>query len=338
MFRGLLTAGSAMLAITMTMPAMAHATEAEELPLPAFGQLLVDDAHDHVFVSGGRSSNTVVVLDDRGRVVKKIDGQFGATGLVLSEDGGTLFVAQATGDAISAISTTTLKETARYPTEPQTCPTHLARTGAIVWFGYGCENSWNGGIGKLDLAATPPVSLDEHGDELFQNAPLVRASGTTVMAAQLTTSLSSVQVYRSEAGVLTPGAGGEVTGSNLTDVALSPDGTLAHTAAGSRTGVQAFATDNLSSRGSYETGPYPNAVTASTDATHLAAGAYTTRAKAVHVFKLGQTTPVRSYELDGLVLANRGLAWSADNRYLYAVLQGANDSRPRITVFSRPLD
>lgn len=337
MLRGLLAAGSAALAITLVTPT-AQAAEPDLLPLPGFGQLLVDDTNDHVFVSGGRSSNTVVVLDLRGRLLKKIDGQFGATGLALSEDGGTLFVAQASGDAISTIDTETLKETARYATEPQTCPTHLGRTGAVVWFGYGCEDSWNGGIGKLDLAATPPVSLDEQGDTLFQNAPIVRAAGTTLVAGQLATSLSDVHVYRSANGVLTPGASGEVTGSNLADVGLSPDGATAYTAAGSRTAVQAFATENLSGRGSYETGPYPNAVATSKDAVHVAAGAYTTRTKAVNIFRSGQTTPVKSYGLDGYVLANRGLAWAGDNKQLFAVTQGANDPRPRILVLSRPLD
>lgn len=337
MLRGLTSAGAVALAIGLVVPLPAQATGPDPLPLPAFGHLLVDDAHEHVFVSGGPASNSVVVLDLRGRQVKKIDNQYGATGLALSEDGRTLFVAQATGDAISAISTETLKETSRHPTGPRTCPTHLARVGAVVWFGYGCENEWNGGIGKLDVAATPPVSLDEHGDALFQHAPLVRAAATTLVAAQTATSLSSVHVYQATAGALTPGASGGAAGSNLTDSALSPDGTVVYTAAGSRTGVQAFTTENLSGRGSYETGPYPNAVVASKDSTHLATGAYTTRTKAVAIFELGETTPVRSYDLGGHVLANRGLAWSGDNKNLYAVLQGANDPRPRLEVFSRPL-
>jgi WD40 repeat protein len=129
-----------------------------------------------------------------------------------------------------------------------------------------------------------------------------------------------------------------VAGSNLTDVAVSPDATTLFTAAGSRTFVPGFTTVDLSGRGSYPTGPYPNAVVTSSDGVHLATGAYTTRAKAINIFRSGQTTPVRSFDLDGHVLANRGLAWSGDNRYLYAVLQEANDTRPRLAVFSRPLD
>lgn len=336
MIRRVLAVGLTVLAIGSA-ATTAHATD-DVLPLPGFGDLVVDDAHERVFVSGGGSSNSVVVVDEHGRVKKKIDNQFGATGLVLSEDAKTLYVAQAAGDAISAIDTTTFAEKARYPTGARTCPTHLARTGAVVWFGYGCEDSWTGGVGKLDPAATTPVSLDEQGDVLFQSAPLVTSAGTTVVAGQLTTSPSSVHVYQAGTdGKLTPGASGDAAGGNLTDVALSPDGTSAYTAAGSRTQVQGFATVDLSGRGSYSTGPYPNAVVAAPNGTHVATGAYTTRNKAVTVFGVGGTVPVKSYDLDGAVPANRGLAFSADTKRLYVVLQGTTDPRPRLEVFSRPL-
>ncbi|SER98661.1 hypothetical protein [Lentzea albida] len=315
----------------------ARATGGDVLPLPGFGDLAVDDARERVFVSGGRSSNSVVVVDEHGRVKKKIDNQFGASGLVLSEDARTLYVAQAAGDAISAIDTTTFAETARYPTGARTCPAHLARTGTVVWFGYGCEDEWNGGVGRLDPAAATPVTLDEQGDVLFQGAPLVTSAGTTVVAGQLTTSLSGVHVYRAEAGGLTPGASGDAPGGNLTDVALSPDGTGMYTAAGSRTQVQGFATEDLSGRGSYSTGPYPNAVAPSPNTTHVATGAYTTRSKAITIFPVGGTVATRSYDLGGAVPADRGLAWSADSQRLYAVLQGTTDPRPRLEVFSRPL-
>jgi DNA-binding beta-propeller fold protein YncE len=334
--RRLLVLACAILTTMAAAPAVA-AAEPDLLPLPGFGDLAVDDTKRRVFVSGGASSNTVAVVDDDGDVVRTIENQYGATGLLLSADGRTLYVALSAGDAITAISTETYTETARYPTGAQTCPTHLARTGGQIWFGYGCPDSWDGGIGKLDPAATPPVSLAQHGDTLFQSAPLVAAASDTVVAAQPATSLSALQVYRAESGGLTPGAAGGVAGSNLTDVTVSPDAETLFTAAGSRTFVQGFTTVDLSGQGSYTTGPYPNAVVTSADGVHVVTGAYTTRTKAINIFRSGQTTPVRSYDLDGHVLANRGLAWSGDNRYLYAVLQAANDSRPRLVVFSRPL-
>lgn len=314
----------------ITAPA-AHATS-DTLPLPGYGDMVVDDARHRVFVSGGASANSVVVLDFRGRVIKKIDNQFGATGLVLSEDGKTLYVAQAAGDAVSAISTETYAETGRFATGAQTCPTHLARTGALVWFGYGCDDRFTGRIGRLDTAAAPPaVVLDKQGAIRFQRAPIVSSTGAAtgpVFAAQTELSQSSVQVYAVENAELKPGAAGEPAGSNLTDVALSADGMTAFTASGSRDHVQGLSTTDLSGRGAYFTGPYPNAVATSADGRYLATGAYTTRNKAITVFRVGDTVPARAFSLGESVLAKRGLAWSRDGETLFAVVQRANDARP----------
>jgi hypothetical protein len=125
-------------------------------------------------------------------------------------------------------------------------------------------------------------------------------------------------------------------GSNVIDDALSPDGATLHSAAGSRDRVEAFATNDLARRGVYATGPHPNAVRVSADGRYVAVGAYTSRSKAIWVFAAGAATPVNSFGLGGQVLANRGLAWSADSRYLFAIVQGAADARLRFTVVSRP--
>jgi DNA-binding beta-propeller fold protein YncE len=302
--------------------------------------MAVDQAHKRVFVSGGAASNGIVVLDFSGHTVKTLNGQYGATGLVLSEDGKTLYAALAAGDAISAIDTATLAESRRFPTGAQTCPTHLARTGTLVWFGYGCDATWNGRIGKLDPAAAAPVVLDK-GNVVFQTAPLLSSAGGAagpLVATQLELSLADSHVFTVSAGELVTGPAGEVFGSNVLDVGLSPDGSTLESAAGSRDRVEAFATTDLARRGTYATGPHPNAVRVSADGKHVAVGAYTSRSKAIWVFAVDAATPVNSYGLDGDVLANRGLAWSTDSRYLFAITQGAADVQPRFTVFSRPTE
>jgi hypothetical protein len=318
----------------------AHATGWDPLPLPAFGDMVVDDGHRRVFVSGGPSANGIAVADFSGRVSKTIDKQHGATGLALSEGGRTLYAALASGDAISAIDTETLKETARYATGAQTCPTHLARTGALVWFGYGCDDTWNGRIGRLDTSATPPtITLDQQGETTYQQAPFVTATGAAngpVLAGQLRLSLSNVHVYPVVDGKLGTGPSGEVVGSNLTELALSPDGATAYAASGSRDRVEGIATTDLSRRGSYASGPYANAAAASSDGGYIAVGAYTTRDKAISVYKVDGVTPVRAVGLDGDVLADCGLVWSKDNKRLFVILQRANDSRPRLAVVNNP--
>jgi DNA-binding beta-propeller fold protein YncE len=318
----------------------AHATTPDTLPLPAFGAMAVDQAHKRVFVSGGAASNGILVLDFSGRTVKTLNGQFGATGLVLSEDGRTLYAALAAGDAISAIDTATLTESKRFPTGAQTCPTHLARTGALVWFGYGCDATWNGRIGRLDPVAAEPVVLDK-GNVVFQTAPLLSSAGGAagpLVATQLDLSLADAHVFTVGSGELVAGPAGEVFGSNVLDLAMSPDGATLHSAAGSRDRVEAFAATDLARRGTYVTGPHPNAVRVSPDGRFVAVGAYTSRDKAIWVFAVDAANPVNAFDLDGDVLANRGLAWSGDGKHLFAITQGATDSRPRFTAISRPTE
>ncbi|MFD9889053.1 YncE family protein [Amycolatopsis sp. NPDC059027] len=311
------------------------------LGLPAYSDMVADQANHHVFVSGGKTGNGVVVTDFHGWVRKTIDSQFGASGMTLSADGRTLYVALASGDAISAIDTTTLAETARYPTGAQSCPAHLARTGTVVWFGYGCEESWNGGIGKLDTAATPPtVTLDLQGANVhFHHAPLL-ASRTgdagPLVAGQAELSQSAVYVYAVTGGKLDARASGAVVGSDLTDLALSPDGKTIYTASGSRDAVEAFNSTDLTRAGAYHTGQYPNAVATSPDGRYIAGGVRNPRDD-VYVYETGGAVPLSTLDAtsDG-VLAPRGLAWSTDNERLFAITRPANGSAPTLRVLDSP--
>jgi DNA-binding beta-propeller fold protein YncE len=309
------------------------------LGLPDFADMAVDSVHKRVFVTGGGSANSVVVTDFSGRVVKRIDNQFGAAGLALSADSKTIYVALSTGDAITALDTDRLVETGRFGTGAQTCPTHLTRTGSLVWFGYGCGDVWNGRIGKLDTAATPPaVSGDQQGEATFQQAPLVTspaADAGPVVAGQLQLSLSNVHVFSVQDGMLVVGASGGAVGSNLTDVSVTPDGQTMMTAAGSTDRVNAFATADLAGRGGYFTGSYPNAVAVSPNGTYLASGIHTT-GDDITVHRLGSTQPVNRIDLRSGTLAARGLAWSADGARLFAISQNAPDQAPSLSVVSHP--
>lgn len=306
--------------------------------LPGFGSIVVDQVHKHLFISGGPTSNSVVVTDFHGFSVKEIDGEFGATGLALSADDSTLYVAESAGDAVSAVNTTTFAESAHYATPAQTCPTTLARTGQFLWIGYGCaDGTFSGGIARLDTAAaTPAVGLGQQGSATFDGAPLLTsADGGTVVATQANLSLSTTDIYSVNAGTLTPGASGTVAGSNVEDVAVSPDGSTLFTAAGSDNHVAGFATADLSGRGAYPTGHFPNAVSVSPDGGFLAAGAFTS-AHDVFVFAAGGTTPVRTIGLGSRVVADRGTAWSGDGKELFVITQAVSGGSPSLSVIDHP--
>jgi DNA-binding beta-propeller fold protein YncE len=338
------------------------------LSLPAYGDLAVDPDHRRVYVSGGPASNGIVVTDLSGRVQTTITGQYGATGLVLSADKKTLYAALASGDAISVIDTRTNKEIARHRTGAQTCPTHLARTDKLIWFSHGCEGTWNGGVGSIAFPEPPPapgpsgsaatvrtntsphptaspsptppppvITLHVQGDVRFQRAPLLTARDNPagpLVAGQPNLSLSTVYVYRvATGGALTTQASGTAPGSNLNDIGLDKYGETLLTGAGSRNATQAWATADLSGRGSYYTGYHPVAVAASPDGFHVANGV---RANGddVYVYETGGVVPERRLDLTGDVVAPRGITWSPDSQRLYVVTQPAAGGPPTLRVVS----
>lgn len=336
--RGIVGSAAVMLAAaTALMIAPAAHANVGGLPLTGFGAIVVDQAHKHVFVTGGSDDNSVVVTDFSGSVVKQITGEFGADGLALSADGGTVYAALSAGDAVSAISTGTLAETARYTTPAQTCPTTLARTGQFLWIGYGCGGQFTGGIGRLDTAATAPtVTLGQQGEAVFQGAPLLAAANSgPVVATQPNLSLSTTDVYSVSGGTLLAGPSGTVAGSNVADIAVTPDGSVLYSTAGSEDHVAGVATADLAGRGSYSTGHFPDAVAVSADGGFVATGVFSAAHK-VLVFASGGTTPVHTVNLSTSVTANRGLAWSADGQKLFVVTEAVSGGSPDLVVVNNP--
>lgn len=333
-------------------PAQATTTD---LNLPGYGDLVVDERHDRLFISGGPSSNGVVVTDLDGHVEKTITGQYGATGLALSADSKQLYVALAGGDAISVIDTGKLKEIARHPTGARTCPSHLARTGSVLWFGHGCEGAWNGGVGRVvfppppspsatptaspSAPPAPEITLHTQGSVRFQRAPLLAGhddEAGPLVAAQLNLSLSAVYVY--DVGAthdLTTRTSATAPGSNLHDIGLDKYGETLLTGAASRNATQAWATADLSGRGSYYTGYYPLAVAASPDDFHVANGVRAT-GDDIYVYETGGVVPERGIDITDDVLAPRGLTWSPDSETLYAVSVPPTGSAPTLHVIDNP--
>jgi len=328
----LVAAVAASIAITAT-----PASAASSLALPGYGDIAVDEVHQQVFISGGPTANTVLVTNFSGQVTKTIDNEPGAAGLELSADGTKLYTALSAGDGLAVIDTTTFAETARYATGAQTCPTHLARTGTLIWYGYGCEGTFTGKIGKLDTAAATPVPVGNlQGNARFQRAPLLAATGTDtgpLVAGQLALSSSMVQTYGVQAGALNPVANGDVVGASLTDLDITPDGATLFSAAGSRDRVDALSPTDLSRRGAYSVRPRPDAVSLNADNTYVATGAITGDNNDVLVYKLGASVPAKTVALGaGDVVAPRGLAWSASQNRLFVISLHDNQPAPSLTV------
>src|SRR5690349_21676086 len=110
------------------------ATTTVALPISTYSHMVLDPAHQHIFISGGGSSSSILVTDYSGQTVATIPNEPGAYGLALSGDGSTVYAALSGSGAISAISTSTLAETARYSTGPN--PAFVAYTSGKIWFSY----------------------------------------------------------------------------------------------------------------------------------------------------------------------------------------------------------
>ncbi|MEE4544792.1 hypothetical protein V2S66_22840 [Streptomyces sp. V4-01] len=328
-------------------PAAADGTAA--LPLSSYGNVVVDGVHRHLLISDPQSSK-IVVTDYSGTVVGQVTGEPGAQGLALSPDSGTLFAALHSGDAIAAIDTATLTESARYATGAGTDPAHLAMVGSTLWFGYGDGGA--GRIGSLDLsAAEPHVTLDPSTGYQFYAAPVLASSPSApgvLVAADADSSPPTVTVYDVSSGtavtkvsVHDPGSSPSGTG-DISDMAITPDGKELVTASGAPYFLQVFKLADLSADGTYPTGPYPDAVAIAPDGT-VAAGVDASYDDDVYTFAQGQGTPEHGYEL-GQLLLPAGLAWDPSGTALFALtadgyggpisLQviGAPDSPSTVTI------
>ncbi|GLY93882.1 hypothetical protein [Actinoplanes sp. NBRC 103695] len=331
--------------------AAAPALADTDLGLPGYGDLVANDEHNRVFISGGPASNGITVTDLDGEVVKQIKNQYGATGLAQDDDTEWIYAALTSGDAITEIDVHTLEESDKIQLPANTCPTHLVYAGDVLWFGHGCDGNWNGGIGRItwpepteeDPDPEPVYQLNVQGDLRFQRAPLLAAhfeeveegepyQAGTLVAAQLNLSLSTVYVYDiTEDNGLSTRASSTAPGSNLFDIGLDKYGETLLTGAGGRNATQAYATSNLSGRGSYYTGYHPLAVAAAPDDCYVVSGVRST-GDDIYLYETGGVAPEKRIDISEDVLAPRGLTWSDDMEHLYAVTLPPTGGAPELHV------
>jgi WD40 repeat protein len=290
---------------------------ATTLPLTSYGDMVVDAAHGHVFVTGGFENNSVVVLNLDGTIVTTITGQSEAGGMVLDESSSTLYVALYGSTEISRIDTETLTEVGRFSVAPGPAPYFLASAGGRLWFS-GCGNSAGlasitpagtdlkqyGGAGCLELASSPtdPSVLAVAG---------IGGSPAIVTVYDVTTDPPSVEISGSPPG--------DVFGpSNLQDMAVTPNGLGLLVACGYPYFHQSAALSDLTRLMKYDSGAYPNSVAVSPDGQYVAGGG--SSGSPVFIFEAASSTAVRVYPFPSANLFPRGLAFSPTGRQLFAVV------------------
>ena len=313
------------------------ATTSVQLPIATYSHMLIDPAHHHIFFTGGPSSTSILVTDYSGNTVATIANETGATGLALSSDGSTVYAALASSNAISAISTSTLTETARYATSTSTEPVYVAYTSGKIWFGY--NGASQSGIGSVD-PSTGTMTLNATNDPInsWYSAPILAASPDGELAAgepgQSPVQLATYDVSSGTASVLAPEFFDE-SADNLESMQITPDGSDLVTASGFPYYQQVYKVSDLSSVGEYPTTSYPNSVSISADGT-VAAGT-DAGSNEVFVFAPGGSTPLNTYDFGSNWLATDGVALTPDGSELFAITSAdPSGDNPMLNIIPDP--
>lgn len=213
--------------------------------------LLVDEAHGRVFVSGG----AVVTTDLVGTKTGAVAGISGARQMTLTPDGAQLVVARADGLAVVDPDTATLVRT--IPTGAGSCPESVTPAAGLIFFSYGACDGGTPGLGAVDLADDTVTTGIDTGTLVlspaeFSEIPVmlrsVPAAPSTVLVAAGNT-VAVLEVTGGEAPAVAVQASKAFTNIPK-DVVLNPAGTEV-VAVGEGKGVSAFSTTDLAHLRSY---------------------------------------------------------------------------------------
>jgi len=290
------------------------------LPIAGFSDILVDQAHGHVFITGGTGSSSIVVTNLDGAIQTSIPNAHGAAQLLLSQDGTKVYVGLSAADGVGVIDTTTLAMT-KISTGATTCPYDVAETSGRIWYSYGCSSTGSiGYISTSDNSVHPGIKTAYTPIQLESTATL---PGKIVIGQDYWP--AGIQV-----ATVTEGDGGVVTlpsisreADTVNDLAITPDGSRIITTEMAPYQHPVYLTSDLSADGAYDTDAYPNAVAVRPDGM-VAAGIAGSYDPDIWVYKAGSRTLFRSYELAPTnatepFLASGGLAFGQTR--LYAILQ-----------------
>ncbi|WP_089100284.1 hypothetical protein [Streptomyces hyaluromycini] len=309
-------AGLTTATVGLTAPA-ALADSTAALPLSHYAHMVADTAHQHLFFSQGAGSTGILVTDLSGTPVTTLTDEQGATGLALSADGSTLYTALADGDAVAAVDTATLTESARYATGTGSAPVSVAVAGGKVWYGYETADG-KGAIGSLDASGTVSTPSLSH----WSVPPLLAAGGGVLAAEEPLQSLSHVATFDVTSGTATAKADTDVYGGTATGLQVTGDGARVLLAATQQPALETYRTSDLLSGNSapyYTGGVGPASLAIDTDGTIASAGT-----AGLYVYAGSGLAENHVPFPAGTAVAPAGLTWGGDGTTLYAVTRDSS--------------
>ena len=139
------------------------------LPINQFSHMLVDSAHQHLFISGsggdftpggGTTSTGIMVTDYSGQEITFIPDTGAASAMSISSDGSTVYAVQ--GSYVDVINADTLTYTTRYFLGSGVSATSAVYAGGKIWFSYqptfpstDSDGAIESGIGSIDPSVIP---------------------------------------------------------------------------------------------------------------------------------------------------------------------------------------
>lgn len=306
--------------------ASAAADTSTPLPITSYADMLVDEAHGRVFLTPGASGSAVTVTDLTGANATTVSDPAGPSGLALSSDGATVYVANATGDSVTAIDASSLAVSTPY--SGLDCPRHLAVAAGKLWYSHGCA-SGAATVGSIDLTSGT-VTANAVGAS-WPDPPYVAVGGGTLAVGQAGGSPSTVATYDVSTGSAT--ARSSVSDVNvcsgLSSIAVTPSGGDVAVACSAPDHVSLLSSGNLaasldSTRTYGGANGVPAAAAVSADGGFVAAGFTQTSSNNVDVYPVGNpAAPRAQYSLNPSgagVLAGDGLRFGAGTGDLYVVV------------------
>ncbi|MFF5082099.1 hypothetical protein ACFY36_34050 [Actinoplanes sp. NPDC000266] len=193
------------------------------VPTSGLGGMVVDPLHKRVLVTEP-ATGSLFSLSYFGGVQKQVPAGWNATGLAVSPDYSTVYVASPDDHKITAFDAATLSPRRTYVLDEAVWPRQLAVTSGKIWMSY------DGGMGSVDPASGETVLHDLNFEFDGTLNPQLRtapgAPGTLVVfsAWRYSPGNGDVAVYDVSSGAAVLKTKSRFGDGTLRDAALTPDG------------------------------------------------------------------------------------------------------------------
>ncbi|MGK5546305.1 Ig-like domain repeat protein [Streptomyces sp. URMC 127] len=327
-----------------------------KLPVTSYSQMVVDEAHQRVFITQSQNSgdrfDKFFVYDFRGELVKSIDHP-SANAMVLGEDGKSLYVADNGGvyEYDTETLTRKLKNSFQYGSSVS-CDRQFAFSGNKLWYTHSLYGGCTGGTGYELWNVTGPANNETRTHDFLYAMPGPwHLAASPELPGRMILGTEAVPAYRNPGLYVLDTSGEKIkiageryfapressaAGLDLKDMAFTPDGTRLAVADGNG-GHRLLNTSDLSDAPvGYQPpadGAVPTAVAFSSDGRLVARGSAAPGSGADIVVQNADPatgTQQRAYVLDqagqGDQVARRGLAWGDKSNTLFAVTTNAEHS------------